>query len=110
MQSKNDTALLRALEALADPVRLSIVRLLSGKSLCACHIHSALRMSQPRVSRHLGLLKKAGLITCVKKGKWCHYGIAAGPVWSGLNELFGKTVSRAYIRKHEERCAKDDHT
>ncbi len=48
--------------ALGDPTRLRIVNLLARRSLCVCDIQRILEQPQPSVSRHLALLKSAGLI------------------------------------------------
>jgi ArsR family transcriptional regulator len=53
----------RLLKAFADPVRLRLLNLLSGdrEEICVCHLHDALELSQPTVSRHLAYLRKHGL-------------------------------------------------
>ena len=66
--------LVHTLKALADPTRLRIVQLLEGTDeLCVCEIVDALQIPQYRVSRHLGLLKAAGVVTDWRQGKWMHY-------------------------------------
>ena len=62
--------------ALADPTRLRIVNLLSGGELCVCHVVDALRVAQPKVSRHLAYLRKAGLVLARREGLWIHYRLA----------------------------------
>jgi ArsR family transcriptional regulator len=62
--------------ALADPTRLRILNLLSGGDLCVCHVVDALRMPQPKVSRHLAYLRKAGLVLARREGLWMHYFLA----------------------------------
>lgn len=65
------------LTALADPTRLRILALLRGKDLCVCEIQQSLDATQPTVSRHLGHLRHAGLVTTRKEGLWVHYELAA---------------------------------
>lgn len=61
--------------AFSDPTRRRALRLLSSGSLCVCDLTDALRLPQPTVSRHLGALQRAGLVSAIKKGKWRHYGL-----------------------------------
>ncbi len=66
----------RMLKALADPTRLRIVHLLNGREeLCVCEIVDALQVPQYSVSRHLGVLKAAGLVTDWRQGRWMHYAL-----------------------------------
>ncbi len=65
-----------ALKALADQTRLRILGLLVGGEVCVCHIHESLRISQPKASRHLAYLKRAGLVIGRKDGLWVHYRLA----------------------------------
>ncbi len=62
--------------ALADPVRIRILRLLEKESLCVCELMIALRLRQPLVSYHLKVLRESGLVKPIKKGRWIFYGIA----------------------------------
>jgi ArsR family transcriptional regulator len=62
-------------KALSDKTRLRILKLLEEGELCVCDIVAALDMVQPKVSFHLSVLKKAGLIKDMKQGKWIHYRI-----------------------------------
>ena len=68
----------RLLKAFADPVRLRLLNLLSGEreEVCVCHLHEALGLSQPTVSRHLAYLRKHGLVVGRKEGLWVHYRLA----------------------------------
>ena len=68
----------RLLKALADPTRLRIVALLSRGELCVCHIQEALSLSQPNVSRHLRILRLAGVVADRRKGPWVHYRLVSG--------------------------------
>ena len=60
-------------KALGDPTRLRIVKLLENGELCVCQLTAALGMGQSRISRHLSILKQAGLIEDRRVGKWVHY-------------------------------------
>lgn len=65
------------LKAFADPVRLRLLNLLSrDREICVCHLHEALGLPQPTVSRHLAYLRKHGLVVGRKEGLWVHYRLA----------------------------------
>ena len=59
--------------ALGDETRLRIVALLTHGELCVCHLQAALRLSQPNVSRHLAILKSAGVVRARRAGTWIYY-------------------------------------
>lgn len=63
-------------KALSDETRLRIMVLLSEKELCVCQIEAALRLSQVKVSRHLAILRHAGLVKDKRDGLWIYYSIA----------------------------------
>lgn len=65
------------LKALADPTRLRIVGLLQHGEICVCHIHGSLGISQPKASRHLAYLRRAGVVQGEKRGLWVYYSLAA---------------------------------
>jgi ArsR family transcriptional regulator len=71
-------ALDHALRALADPTRLRILGLLMDGEVCVCHIYEALRIPQPKASRHLAYLRKSGLVETRKDGLWVYYRLAEG--------------------------------
>ena len=60
-------------KALGEPSRLRIVRLLTEGSLCVCEIESILELPQYAVSRHLAVLRQAGLVRGWREGTWMHY-------------------------------------
>ena len=65
-------------KALADETRLRIVQLLlhGGQPLCVCEIVDTLRLPQYQISRHLTVLKNAGLVTVKRKGTWAYHRLA----------------------------------
>ncbi|MFZ0791643.1 MAG: metalloregulator ArsR/SmtB family transcription factor [Chromatiaceae bacterium] len=71
-------------EALADPIRRRILILLLGADeRCVCEMHGALAAPQPKVSRHLGVLREAGLVLARRDGVWMHYRIHPQlPAWA----------------------------
>lgn len=71
-------------KCLADDTRLRTLMLIQlQEELCVCELTSALNVSQPKISRHLALLKKAGLLTDRKQSQWVYYQINASlPLWA----------------------------
>jgi ArsR family transcriptional regulator len=66
-------AVSRFFRALGDETRLRIVALLSHGELCVCHLQAALGLSQPNISRQLGILRGAGIVEDRRKGNWVYY-------------------------------------
>jgi ArsR family transcriptional regulator, arsenate/arsenite/antimonite-responsive transcriptional repressor len=61
-------------KALGDPIRLRLFYLLSLRDeVCVCHLTDALELPQSTVSRHLAVLRHAGLVDTRRDGKWIHY-------------------------------------
>jgi ArsR family transcriptional regulator len=61
--------------AFADPTRLRLLNLMAGREVCVCHFVEILGQSQPKISRHLAYLRKAGIVAARREGKWMHYSI-----------------------------------
>ncbi|MEP6752087.1 MAG: metalloregulator ArsR/SmtB family transcription factor [Candidatus Dormiibacterota bacterium] len=63
------------LKALADPTRLAMVAILRRQdgAVCVCDLTAAFDLSQPTISHHMGILKRAGLVESVKDRIWIHY-------------------------------------
>jgi len=72
----NKKMLVTICKAMSDETRLRIINILFQRTTCVCELQEILEMSEPRVSRHLGILKDAGLVDCEKRGKWCHYSLS----------------------------------
>ena len=66
-----------AFKAISHPVRISILELLSRQPtpMCVCHIESRFTLSQPTISHHLRLLRKAGLVNSERRGTWIYYSV-----------------------------------
>ena len=63
-------------KALGDPVRLRLMSLIAshpGGEACVCEISVHFDVSQPTISHHLKLLRKAGLLECERRGTWVYY-------------------------------------
>ncbi len=68
--------LTKLFRALGDETRVRIVALLAHGELCVCHVEKALELSQPNVSRHLGILRMAGVVDARRDGMWVYYRLA----------------------------------
>jgi ArsR family transcriptional regulator, arsenate/arsenite/antimonite-responsive transcriptional repressor len=66
----------RLFQALGDATRLRILGLLLTGEVCVCDIHESLKISQPKASRHLAYLRRAGLVASRREGLWMHYRLA----------------------------------
>jgi ArsR family transcriptional regulator, arsenate/arsenite/antimonite-responsive transcriptional repressor len=62
--------------AFSDRTRLRILCLLRRKEVCVGDIVDILQVPQPKISRHLAYLRKAGLVTVRKSMLWCYYSLA----------------------------------
>jgi len=72
------------LPLLADPTRLRCVTLLAAEGeLCVCELTAALAVAQPKVSRHLALMRDGGVVADRRDGRWIHYRLSpALPAWA----------------------------
>src|SRR6266568_9461315 len=61
--------------ALADRTRLRLLNLMNGREVCVCYFVEILKQGQPKISRHLAYLRKAGVVSARRDGKWMHYRI-----------------------------------
>lgn len=67
-----------ALKAAGDPTRTRILKLLEAGPLCVCQVQAVLGLAPSTVSKHLTLLRAAGLVTDRRDGRWIHYALATG--------------------------------
>ena len=65
----------RALKAVGDPTRTRILKLLEGGGLCVCQVQAVLGLAPSTVSKHLAILKTAGLVGDQRDGKWITYSL-----------------------------------
>lgn len=79
----------RQMKALADETRLRVINLLLAAKvpLCVCEIVDALELPQYQVSRHLIILKNAGLVSVEKQGTWAYHSVDGGN--KGNEAVFG---------------------
>jgi len=67
--------LMLVLKAVADKNRMRILKMLEKKSMCVCELAAVLGIKQPSVSKHLVILKNAGLILDERNGQWIDYSL-----------------------------------
>lgn len=63
--------------ALADRTRLRLLNLIADKEICVCYFVEILKISQPKISRHLAYLRRAGIVAARRQGRWMHYRLVA---------------------------------
>jgi ArsR family transcriptional regulator len=66
-------------KALADRTRLRLINLMGDTEVCVCFFVEVLRINQPKISRHLAYLKRAGVVSARRDGKWIHYRLVEPP-------------------------------
>jgi len=86
----HDFALLFA--ALSDRTRLRLLNLMGGREVCVCYFVGILGQSQPKISRHLAYLRRAGIVAARREGKWMHYRIVA-PRNEGAARILRETLT-----------------
>jgi ArsR family transcriptional regulator, arsenate/arsenite/antimonite-responsive transcriptional repressor len=65
-----------AFRALADPVRLELLAHIAARGpICVCHLEEALPYRQSRISKHLAVLRRAGLVSSRREGTWVYYAV-----------------------------------
>jgi ArsR family transcriptional regulator len=79
MKKSPDPPLEDVFQALADRTRLRILNLLAQGELCVCYFVEILDSPQPKISRHLAYLRRAGLVEARRDRKWIHYRLAEPP-------------------------------
>ncbi len=66
-------------KTLADRTRLRLINLIGDDEVCVCFFVEVLKLNQPKISRHLAYLRRAGVVSARREGKWIHYRIVAPP-------------------------------
>jgi ArsR family transcriptional regulator len=66
-------------KALADRTRLRLISLIGDSEVCVCFLVAILKTSQPKVSRHLAYMRRAGIVSSRREGKWMHYRLTEPP-------------------------------
>ena len=81
--------------SVADPTRVRILKMLEPGELCVCQITAILGLAPATVSKHLSLLKMAGLLSQRKQGRWVYYRLSTkrtNPYAPGMLDLLGRVL------------------
>lgn len=96
--------------ALGDATRLRILGLLLAGEVCVCDIYESLRIRQPKASRHLAYLRRAGLVETRREGLWVHYRLAGSddPVLGAVRQTVAHALGHLKaVRRDGERLQKE---
>jgi len=67
-------ATLEAFRALGHPVRLELLAQVAARGpVCGCHLEADVGLTQPQISKHMSVLRRAGLVEARREGKWIYY-------------------------------------
>lgn len=94
-----DEQMLLLFKALADRTRLRLLNLMGTDEVCVCFFVEVLRESQPKISRHLAYLRRAGVVSARREGKWMHYRVTA-PADAHVARVFAEV--RAWLTEDRE--------
>ena len=77
--AKREYSIAFLFKALADPTRLRLINLIGDDEVCVCFFVEVLKINQPKISRHLAYLRRAGVVQARRDGKWIHYRLVEPP-------------------------------
>ena len=95
-------------KALADRTRLRLLNLMGGDEVCVCYFVEVFGTSQPKVSRHLAYLRRAGIVKTRRDGKWVQYSVAEPSEPNAarvLGDVRAWLAEDAEMRRDRERLA-----
>ncbi len=93
-------------KAVSDPNRVRALMALRGRELCVCRIIELLQLAPSTVSKHLTILKQAGLIEGRKEARWMHYRLPDDKnykVWKTLDWVFKSLENSPEIKTDNKR-------
>ena len=96
-------------KALSDPNRLRALAALRNQELCVCRIVDLLQLAPSTVSKHLTVLKQAGLLESRKQGRWMHYSLPDthhADTWRTLTWLFESLHNDPQILADQQKIPK----
>jgi ArsR family transcriptional regulator len=95
--------------ALADRTRLRLLSLMGEGEICVCFLVEVLKTNQPKISRHLAYLRRAGVVAARREGKWMHYRIVE-PADPHAGKIFAEVrawlASDPVLQRDRERMSK----
>ncbi|MCM3874140.1 MAG: metalloregulator ArsR/SmtB family transcription factor [Pyrinomonadaceae bacterium] len=95
-------------KALADSTRLRLINLMGDDEVCVCFFVEVLKLNQPKISRHLAYLRRAGVVAARREGKWMHYRIVEPPDPRAANifrEVRASLANDARMKRDRTRLA-----
>jgi ArsR family transcriptional regulator len=99
--------------ALADPTRLRLLNLVADREICVCYFVEILGISQPKISRHLAYLRRAGIVAARRQGRWMHYrlvvpqdSVASAILKETLTHLRQRPAMRRELAQLDSACCK----
>jgi ArsR family transcriptional regulator len=96
-------------KALADRTRLRLLNLLRTDEVCVCFFVEVLKTNQPKISRHLAYLRRAGIVGARREGPWMHYRVAEpadADAARVLNEIMSWLAKDEEMQRDRERLVK----
>jgi ArsR family transcriptional regulator len=92
MPRKTEFDMEQFFQALGDKTRLRLLNLMGEQEVCVCYFVEILDVPQPKISRHLAYLRKAGIVSARREGKWIHYQITMPP-HAGATQVLRQTLA-----------------
>jgi ArsR family transcriptional regulator, arsenate/arsenite/antimonite-responsive transcriptional repressor len=95
--------------ALADRTRLRLINLMRNDEVCVCFFVEVLKTNQPKISRHLAYLRRAGIVGVRREGQWMHYRVvepADANAAGVLNEVLSWLATDQEMQRDRERLVK----
>lgn len=90
--AKSDAQMELLFKALADRTRLRLLNLMAAGEVCVCFFVEVLGTNQPKISRHLAYLRRAGVVAARREGKWMHYRITT-PENAHASRVFNEVMT-----------------
>ena len=85
--------MLNITKALSDEKRVRALMMLAGGELCVCQIIEMLGLAPSTVSKHMSILKQAGLVEANKQGRWMHYSLAGRNAPNEIKKIISWLIS-----------------
>ena len=95
--------------ALADRTRLRLLNLMRTEEVCVCFFVEILKTNQPKISRHLAYLRRAGIVGVRREGQWMHYRLVEPPDAAAarvLSEVLSWLANDQEMQRDRERLVK----
>ncbi|MDP1540534.1 MAG: metalloregulator ArsR/SmtB family transcription factor [Moraxellaceae bacterium] len=92
-------------KCLADATRLHLMLMITREQeLCVCELTCALEASQPKISRHLAMLRQCGLLADRRQGQWVYYRLHPSlPLWARTVLDAALTAEQLDLAQHSQR-------